>query len=82
LCTSAPDSRNSRISAFASPATSACAAGFGAASARMISPWRVLVLTRDRDGAQQLLRWNGRNQVFPIFGLPNALNRTFLCWQP
>jgi hypothetical protein len=42
----------------------------------------VLVLTRDRDGAQQLLRWNGRNQVFPIFGLPNALNRTFLCWQP
>jgi hypothetical protein len=40
------------------------------------------VLTRDRDGAQQLMRWNGQNQIFPIFGLPDALDRTFLCWQP
>ena len=42
----------------------------------------ILVLTRDRDGAQQLMRWNGQNQIFPIFGLPEALDRTFLCWQP
>jgi hypothetical protein len=42
----------------------------------------VLVLTRDQDGAQQLLRWDGQNQVFPIFGLPSPLDRTFLCWQP
>jgi hypothetical protein len=41
-----------------------------------------LVLTRDQAGAQQLLRWNGQNQVFPLFGLPSALDRTFLCWQP
>ena len=42
----------------------------------------VLLLTRDRAGAQQLLRWNGENQVFPRFSLPDTLGRTFLCWQP
>lgn len=42
----------------------------------------ILVLARDSDGAQQLMRWNGQNQVFPIFGLPSQLDRTFLCWQP
>jgi len=41
-----------------------------------------LVLTRDPAGAQQLLRWSGQNQATPIFGLPDALDRTFLCWQP
>lgn len=42
----------------------------------------ILILTRDRAGTQQLMRWNGQNQVFPIFGLPDTLDRTFLCWQP
>jgi len=42
----------------------------------------VLVLTRDLDGVQQLVRWEGQNQVFPLFGLPAVLDRTFLCWQP
>ena len=42
----------------------------------------VLVLTRDRDGVQQLVRWEGQKQVFPLFGLPTVLDRTFLCWQP
>jgi hypothetical protein len=42
----------------------------------------VLVLARASDGAQQLMRWNGQSQVFPIFGLPSPLDRTFLCWQP
>lgn len=41
-----------------------------------------LVLTRDLAGVQQLLRWSGQNQATPIFGLPDALDRTFLCWQP
>ncbi|MCB0135824.1 MAG: hypothetical protein KDD75_12020 [Caldilineaceae bacterium] len=47
-----------------------------------LDPAAVLVLTRDRDGTQQLVRWDGQNQVFPLFGLPAALDRTFLCWQP
>ncbi len=42
----------------------------------------VLVLARAGDDARQLMRWNGQNQVFPIFGLPSPLDRTFLCWQP
>ena len=47
-----------------------------------IDPAAALVLTRDRDGTQQLVRWDGLNQLFPLFGLPAALDRTFLCWQP
>jgi len=42
----------------------------------------ILVLARDSSGAQQVMRWDGQNQVFPLFGLPDTLDRTFLCWQP
>lgn len=42
----------------------------------------ILVLTRERDGSQQLMRWEGGNQVFPLFSIPTPLDRLFLCWQP
>ncbi|MBW7885384.1 MAG: SH3 domain-containing protein [Caldilineaceae bacterium] len=41
----------------------------------------VLLLTRAGDGTQQLARWEGQNQIFPLFGLPAALDRAFLCWK-
>jgi hypothetical protein len=40
-----------------------------------------LLLTRDGAGAQSLARWEGQGQSFPLFGLPNQLDRTLLCWQ-
>jgi hypothetical protein len=40
-----------------------------------------LLLTRDPEGAQALARWQGQGQSFPLFGLPEALDRTHLCWQ-
>jgi hypothetical protein len=40
-----------------------------------------LLLTRASDGRQQLVRWDGQNQVFPLFNLPTGLDRTFVCWQ-
>ncbi len=42
----------------------------------------LLVLTRDPDGSQQLAYWTGEEQIFPLFGVPAALDRVFLCWQP
>jgi len=42
----------------------------------------LLVLTRDPDGSQQLAYWTGEEQIFPLFGVPAALDRAFLCWQP
>jgi hypothetical protein len=42
----------------------------------------VLVLTRERSGAQQLMRWEGGDQVFPLFGIPAPLDRLYLCWRP
>jgi hypothetical protein len=40
-----------------------------------------LLLTRDGEGAQSLSRWEGQGQSFPLFGLPEQLDRTLLCWQ-
>jgi outer membrane biosynthesis protein TonB len=40
-----------------------------------------LLLTRDGDGRQQLVRWDGQSQVYPLFNLPAGLDRTFICWQ-
>jgi hypothetical protein len=40
-----------------------------------------LLLTRDGDGAQQLVRWEGQNQVYPVFNLPAGLDRALVCWQ-
>ncbi|MBK8046344.1 MAG: hypothetical protein IPK16_03955 [Anaerolineales bacterium] len=39
-----------------------------------------LLLTRDRTGGQSLARWTGQNQIYPLFALPEQLDRTFLCW--
>ena len=39
-----------------------------------------LLLTRERDNTQSLSRWEGGQQVFPLFGLPAELDRSFLCW--
>lgn len=40
-----------------------------------------LLLTRDRQGVQSLARWQGQNQVYPLFGLPAQLDRAFICWK-
>jgi hypothetical protein len=40
-----------------------------------------LLLTRDPEGNQALARWQGQNQVFPLFGLPAQLDRTLICWK-
>ncbi len=40
-----------------------------------------LVLTRNQAGEQTLGRWEGQNQIFPLFSLPTELDRTYLCWR-
>ena len=41
-----------------------------------------LLLLRDQDNAQSLARWDGQKQIFPLFALPEAFDRAFLCWRP
>ena len=41
-----------------------------------------LLLLRDQANAQSLARWEGQNQLFPLFALPKAFDRAFLCWRP
>ncbi|MCS6828469.1 MAG: SH3 domain-containing protein [Caldilinea sp.] len=42
----------------------------------------ILVLTREQNGVQQLMRWEGSDRVFPLFRIPTPLDRLYLCWQP
>jgi hypothetical protein len=40
-----------------------------------------LLISRSADGRNELARWNGGSQIFPLFAMPAELDTLRLCWQ-